>query len=254
LTLPGQEVAAAPSENGEKGGRRERGGRGGRDRGRGRDRGERTERTESAERPRREEQLSIEASNGDAKESVAPAAAPRPAAKPQATPTPAAPAATAPSTPAAAAPSALYRRVSRRGPVPSGPPPLLEGQTVGPSAAAKASAAVPEPVKAAVEHEPEAGDHGEMIKRLTALKGVGQKTAEAAVAAFGPGVLDVVRNDPKRVLNELGARRAQPLIDAAAEKKKAARPVRASSPRKAGGAKKAGPTKRARPKKSATKK
>jgi hypothetical protein len=67
-------------------------------------------------------------------------------------------------------------------------------------------------------------------------------------------VLDVVRNDPKRVLNELGARRAQPLIDAAAEKKKAARPVRASSPRKAGGAKKAAPTKRARPKKSATKK
>ena len=248
LTLPGQEVAAMPSENGEKGGRRERGGRG-RERGRGgRDRGERAERSERTERPRHEEQLSIEASNGDvAAEATAPAPAPKREAEPKTPPVAATPA-------AAAAPSALFRRVSRRGPVPSGPPPLLEGQTIAASATSKPAPAAAAPAEPA--DEPETADHhGEMIKRLTALKGVGQKTAEAAVAAFGPGVLDVVRNDPKRVLDELGARRAQPLIDAVAEKKKPARPARASSaPRKAGGTKKATASKRARPKKSATKK
>ena len=61
---------------------------------------------------------------------------------------------------------------------------------------------------------PAAADAFDMIKRLTALKGVGQKTAQAAVQAFGPGVLDIVRNDPERVRTELGARRAQPLLDA----------------------------------------
>ena len=150
----------------------------------------------------------------------------------------------------------MYRRVSRRGPVPSGPPPLLEGQTVGRAAPAKSAepAAVAEPEPAAADVE---DIHGDIIKRLTELKGVGQKTAEAAVAAFGPGVMDVARKDPKRVLDELGARRAQPLIDALAPKKPEAR---ARTPRKAGGAKKAvagskrGATKRARPRKSAPKK
>lgn len=85
-----------------------------------------------------------------------------------------------------------------------------------------------------------------MIKRLTALKGVGQKTAEAAVAAFGPGVLDVVRNDPERVLSELGTRRAQPLLEAMAGQK-----ATPASARK-GGRKATG--KRARPRKSAAKK
>jgi hypothetical protein len=93
---------------------------------------------------------------------------------------------------------------------------------------------------------PEAIDHGETIKRLTALKGVGQKTAEAAVAAFGPGVLDVVRNDPERVRSELGTRRAQPLLDAIGDEKS-----RAAPPRKAG---RKATGKRARPRKSAAKK
>ena len=125
-------------------------------------------------------------------------------------------------TPAAPAPvgkSALYRRVSRRGAAPAGPPPLLEGQAVTlTKAAAPASA--------------QADDHSEMIKRLTALKGVGQKTAEAAVGAFGPGVLDVVRNDPERVRTELGTRRAQPLIDAVSESKAARKPARKAGARK----------------------
>ena len=83
-----------------------------------------------------------------------------------------------------------------------------------------------------------------MIKRLTALKGVGQKTAQAAVQAFGPGVLDIVRNDPDRVVNELGARRAQPLLDAVSEEA-TARTAR-KAPRK-------GARKRARPKSAAKK-
>jgi hypothetical protein len=90
---------------------------------------------------------------------------------------------------------------------------LLEGQTV----------VLSRPAVAAASAEPD--DRTVVIKRLTALKGVGEKTAQAAVAAFGPGVLDVVRNDPTRVLNELGTRRAQPLIDAVADaKQKAAAP------------------------------
>jgi hypothetical protein len=84
-----------------------------------------------------------------------------------------------------------------------------------------------------------------MIKHLTAIKGVGQKTAEAAVAAFGPGVLDVVRKDPERVKNELGTRRAQPLLDAVAAEK----PARA--PRKTAAKKTA--SKGARPRKRAAK-
>ena len=86
----------------------------------------------------------------------------------------------------------------------------------------------------------ESADHAETIKRLTSLKGIGQKTAEAAVAAFGPGVLDVVRKDPERVRKELGTRRAQPLIAAVAEGKAATKSKTT--------------TKRARPRKSAAKK
>jgi hypothetical protein len=83
-----------------------------------------------------------------------------------------------------------------------------------------------------------------MIKRLTALKGVGQKTAQAAVQAFGPGVLDIVRNDPDRVISELGARRAQPLLDAVSGE--AAQRTARKAPRK-------GARKRARPKSAAKK-
>lgn len=169
-----------------------------------------------------EQQLSIEPPAAQEPEAVVTAAAVAPA--PTGTITPAVP----------VGKSALYRRVSRRGAAPAGPPPLLEGQTV----------VLP---KAAEAHAPDRDERSEMIRRLTALKGVGQKTAEAAVAAFGPGVLDVVRNDPERVRDELGTRRAQPLIDAAAEPKATGR-----SPRKAG-AKKAA-SKRGPPRKRAAKK
>ncbi len=226
LTLPGGEFAPSGS-NGEE--RPKRG------RSRGRERhSERAEGTDKRRErgPRREDaQLSIVA---DAEPSAAAPAPARPSAPaPQAPPARASTSAPQPTNAQQPAPSALYRRGSRRGPVPSGPPPLLEGQTV---ALSKPNAPI----------APEADDRDEMIQRLTALKGVGQKTAEAAVSAFGPGVLDVVRKDPERVRSELGTRRAQPLIDAMAEEK----PARA--PRKTG-AKKAA-TKGARPRKRAAKK
>ena len=221
LTLPGAAPAVAePASDGE---RPRRG------RGRERERGERTrgqagERTRDRDRKggkKREEQLSIDA---PAETSTATSAAVEPISV------------AAPALPAApVGKSALYRRVSRRGAAPAGPPPLLEGQAV----------VFSQPVAETAAREPDERDA--MIKRLTALKGVGQKTAEAAVAAFGPGVLDVVRNDPERVRTELGTRRAQPLIEAAADaNQKTGRPRRA-------GAKKA-TTKSGRPRKRAAKK
>jgi uncharacterized LabA/DUF88 family protein len=196
LTLPGQDIPVAQNGDEARSSRRSRG-RGGRDRDR---------------KPRPEEQLSIDAT---------------PASQPAVPSTPTTPAAT-PTPTAGSAPSALYRRVSRRGPAPSGPPPLLEGQAVAP-----------------VRAEKPAAEGNDSVKRLTALKGVGQKTAEAAVAAFGPGVLDVVRNDPDRVRNELGTRLAQPLIDALGEKPST------GSARKSG---RKSTSKRAHPRKSAAKK
>lgn len=224
LTLPGTpEAAAAETPRGEKRERkgRERGGRG-RDAGRdpARDRHQARDRDQNGDKPaaKREEQLSIDA-DATATREPAPAPAPAPAASP-------------------ASAGGLYRRGSRRGAVPSGPPPLLEGQTINLAAKPSAPARAETP-KADVEF-----DAGETIKRLTALKGVGDKTAQAAVEAFGPGVLDIVRKDPERVRNELGTRRAQPLIEALAVKEK---PAARKRPAKKGAAK------RARPKSAAKK-
>ena len=227
LTLPGVELAPSGT-NGESETRRGRG--------RGRGRGERSERGARGEdrkerRPRRDEaQLSIVPTEGEPSKA---AEAPRRASVPAPKSTSAEPTAraTAPAPAQAQQTSALYRRVSRRGAAPSGPPPLLEGQTVTFS----------KPAAPAVE----ADDREEMIKRLTALKGVGQKTAEAAVSAFGPGVLDVVRNDPDRVRTELGTRQAKQLIDAATEAKPARSSARKTGVKKAAAKKGAGPRKRA---------
>jgi hypothetical protein len=52
------------------------------------------------------------------------------------------------------------------------------------------------------------------VERLVAYKGVGQKTAEAAIEAFGASKLfDVLRTNPDKVVEKLGARRAQPIIE-----------------------------------------
>ena len=231
LTLPGQAAVAAA---GEREGEREREGTdaGAGERSRGRERGRKRGRDRERGRERKD------AKQPEAQPSIEAVAPPAPAAESRVSarngPKPEAAAAAAPAPAAAAVTRAggLYRRGSKRGSMPSGPPPLLEGQAIAPTAPAKPS---PEP----------AVDTSQTIKRLTAMKGVGQKTAEAAVEAFGPGVLDVVRNDPERVREVLGTRRAQPLLTAVAE----AKPARV--PRKAGAKK--GARKGARPKRAAKK-
>jgi hypothetical protein len=76
---------------------------------------------------------------------------------------------------------------------------------VAPASAAKA----PAPAAAV--------DPNAVLAQLVGIKGVGRKTAEAAVEAFGADkVLDVLRNEPDRAREKLGARRAQPLIDGVA--------------------------------------
>ena len=94
--------------------------------------------------------------------------------------------------------SPLRPRSSRGRPRSDAPPPLLPGQTIAPAAEVKAAKPV---------------DAEDIIARLTAYKGVGRKTAEAAIEAFGAGnVFDVLRHEPDRVRDTLGARRAEPLI------------------------------------------
>jgi len=171
----------------------------------------------------------------------APAAAPaqreeRPrAAEPAAKPAAAAPAA------AAAAPAAAlgFRRGSRRGGAPVAPPPILAGQGVpvarapepagreevpareaAPVEARARREAAPQPVAEAPAAAagspldqlqlPTTGDA--IIERLVGYNGVGRKSAEAAVSAFGPEVFRVLQEQPERVREELGSRRADPLL------------------------------------------
>jgi hypothetical protein len=94
----------------------------------------------------------------------------------------------------------MLRRGSKGRPRADAPPPLLPGQTLTP--AAKVAAAPAQPI-----------DTSGIIARLVAYKGVGRKTAEAALQAFGAAeIFTVLANDPERVRTALGARLAAPLL------------------------------------------
>jgi uncharacterized LabA/DUF88 family protein len=203
---------------------RQAGERAGRGRERGRGRGGRPERGRPAEQPSRAEQP--------------PPAAAQPAE---------APAGTQATTPAAAKPASGaaspavppsrglgFRRGSRRGAVVAAPPPLLEGQTIGvaptagrpqPQPAAKAA----EPAKAADKRRPaKAGREtiepralrlptkkAGVVKHLASYKGVGEKSAEALVAAVGADqVFHVLTNEPERARAAVGGRFGDRLIEA----------------------------------------
>lgn len=155
----------------------------------------------------------------------------RPAHSPPPAPAPAPAPARAPA-PAPApvhSPSRLRRGGSRSRPGTAAPPPFMPGQmmnagsktasvstvstvtTPAPAKLEKPKSAAKQPPRARAEK-----DAASVIKRIVGYKGVGQKTAAAALAAFGAGkLLDVLQNDPDRVRETLGARRAQPLIDGA---------------------------------------
>ena len=139
---------------------------------------------------------------------------------PAATPAPAK--APTPSTQQPAAVSVAFRRgSSRRGAAPSGPPPILPGQTVqlGGKQAPTVNGAEPrfEEPAAAASSQPEASaapvDQEAVVDRLAGYKGVGRKTAEAVVQAFGPEqVFSIMQDQPDRLRQTLGARRAELLL------------------------------------------
>jgi hypothetical protein len=176
-----------------------------------------------------------------AERAAAPAAAVPPAAKPA----PAAPPATAPS--AKPGVSLGFRRGSRGGLAAAAPPPILAGQTIQPAAsaaAAPAPVAQPEPVKAEEKRSrrparrteaaparaqkpagPSADgavawdqlslptSDADVVERLASYKGVGRKSAEVTVQAFGaPAVFRVLHEQPERVRQTLGGRRAELLL------------------------------------------
>jgi uncharacterized protein (TIGR00288 family) len=106
---------------------------------------------------------------------------------------------------------------SRRGGAPSGPPPVLPGQTVGTSAP-KAEPGRDGAGSGAGDQGDRAGlprERSEVIGYLVArYKGVGERTASTVVDAFGPTeVFRVLGEDPERVRDLVGPARAQMLID-----------------------------------------
>lgn len=247
-------------------------------RGRGRGRGRSSGRGAASAAPAREERPAAKAD--------APAAAgtekPPAAAASQSTPgDKAQPAAAAASKPAPSAQSSMFdesagapaarpaqtiglRRGSRsRGGVPSGPPPLFEGQTL--NVAGGKQPAAQQPAKAAEAQKPAAAQEtggtpswfptgrSAVIGHLSSYQGVGKKTAEQVADAFGAdGVYAGLAGEPDRVRELLGPRRGGSLLKAfeaeRAEraagaspedtKKPASRPA-AESGRGRGGAKKA---------------
>ncbi len=146
---------------------------------------------------------------------VAPVAAPRVAAP--LSPVRAAAAPAAPLAPVPAAQAGLgMRGGSRRRSGAAGPPPLLPGQTPGTAEKKPAQPAAPQQPEAAAP--PSAPvfpkDAASVVNKLVGYKGVGRKTAEAAIEAFGISRLfDVLQKQPDRVVETLGTRRAQPLLD-----------------------------------------
>jgi uncharacterized protein (TIGR00288 family) len=181
------------------------------------------------------------------------------------------------------------RRGSRGGRAPSGPPPLLEGQTVarptaaasaatppaqtgqaqqerprgrgaraktaapkrggteakpdGKAAAAKTSAAKPAAAKPAAAKGAGAApvDAEGVLNRLVGYKGVGRRSAEALVEAFGAAnVFDRLAREPERVKEVLGARRGEALLEAHQAEQAAAPKSGGAAARSAAASSKAG--------------
>jgi hypothetical protein len=63
------------------------------------------------------------------------------------------------------------------------------------------------------EHLPLPTEESAIVERLASYKGVGRKSAEAMVQAFGPdAVFRVLQEQPDRVRQMLGGRRAEQLL------------------------------------------
>jgi hypothetical protein len=192
-----------------------------------------------ASEPARTPESVSEPSKGETRETT-PAAPAQAAAEAKPAPAPAAPA-----DDSALSRSLGLRRGSRGRPATAAPPPLLEGQTVSPR---KTETAAP-PSKAARSAEPASrpapapaakrsrrgaakraapvaagfnagalglpSDAEAIMAHLASYKGVGRKSGETLVEAFGAdGVFAALQNDPDRVKELLGARRGEALLEA----------------------------------------
>ncbi|MGD2218413.1 MAG: hypothetical protein PVJ64_16775, partial [Gemmatimonadales bacterium] len=98
---------------------------------------------------------------------------------------------------------------------PQAPPPVFEGQKKpvgqppGPAGQDAGGASAAE------------GDPRSLVARLTGYAGVGQKTAEALVDAFGADTLRVLDEEPERVKEVLPGSRAERVIEARREERQA---------------------------------
>jgi uncharacterized protein (TIGR00288 family) len=113
------------------------------------------------------------------------------------------------------------RRGSRgRYPTSDGPPPILPGQT-GRKPVGKAEKSGDKPARqASVSEKPAARqDDGAIVAHLTAYPGVGGKTAEALVDAFGADTLRVLDEEPDRVRAILSDHRAERVLEARREER-----------------------------------
>jgi hypothetical protein len=106
-----------------------------------------------------------------------------------------------------------------RGGVPSGPPPILPGQVISVPGIAEAAPEPREEAPAPVEAEaapatpPLPTDRDGALTHLGNYKGVGRKTAEAMVDAFGENVFRAMAEDPGAVRQLLGDRRSRTLLE-----------------------------------------
>ncbi|UCC73519.1 MAG: NYN domain-containing protein [Gemmatimonadota bacterium] len=92
------------------------------------------------------------------------------------------------------------------------PPPVFEGQKKPDS----------EPASAEADRVEQAagGDTGAIVSRLTGYPGVGEKTAETLVEAFGAETLRILDEEPERVREVLPDRRAERVLEARREERK----------------------------------
>jgi len=160
--------------------------------------------------------------------------------------------------PAEAARSGMRHRTGGRGgrwAAPSGPPPLLPGQVVHipgvtrrpepaapaseaetpvettrePAAEAQAPAAAPQPAAFSAESLGLPTTSAEIEAYLSTYKGVGKKTVESLVNAFGDGVFRTLEEDPDAVRSLLTDRRAAPILEQWSEDRDRRREERASA-------------------------
>ncbi len=94
------------------------------------------------------------------------------------------------------------------------PPPIFDGQKVPREGATERPAASETEQEEVREAPVESGPNAALIGRLTAYAGVGRRTAESLVDAFGADVFRVLDQEPERVRQILPDHRAERVLEA----------------------------------------